>query len=155
MRDFRSYEQYTIDTISLKGETITFYVGEDIDLTLDLDALEGLLNNISEHGQDVATADMLDSQSIPYAASALELEELYASDWNLIDSEEAAKAYILNTISGCLDTESIRAMIGDEPMKSEFVNNELDSLCKDHQIGQEQYNQYAIELSDDDLEQLL
>ena len=155
MTDFRDYEENTINTKNLKGEECIFYLYEDFNLDLDIDSLDELLRKSLRLGQDIATADLLDDLNVSYAPDSLECEELFACEYDLLASECEVKEYLLNTIKDCLDTESIKDMLGDEPMKSEFVNEELDSLCRDHRLGQEQYSQYDTELSDYDLEGLL
>lgn len=70
----------------------------------------------------------------------LEVVELYAEDNGMIASEDE--------LSKRFDAEVLPSVIeqygeDDEPAISEAFNNWTDSLCKDGEIHEEQYNSYC------------
>lgn len=71
--------------------------------------------------------------------SLLELVESYATENNLIDSEEMLSERFDQMLAECAPNFPL----DDEPALSEAFNNWSDSLCKDGEIHDEQYNQYS------------
>jgi hypothetical protein len=71
--------------------------------------------------------------------SLLELVECYATENRLIDSEEM----LSERFDQMIEVFAPNFPLDDEPALSEEFNNWTDSLCKDGELHDEQYNQYG------------
>ena len=71
----------------------------------------------------------------------LELAEAYATDNSGIDSEETLSEHFDGMIGEC-GLEVAETMRRDRPALAEAFNNYTDSLCKDGDLHDSQYNTY-------------